>query len=279
MAGAAPRLDELRAEIDGLDERIQELLERRTELAERVSALKREAGELTLFMRPGREAAVVRRVLARHRGPFPKAALFRIWREIISGTLTLEGPLSLALEAGPAGCSELARLTSDHFGSSAPLGRCENAHAVIEALDGGTANVGIVAFPRPGERDPWWARLAKRSPAPIEVVALLPFLERTQAPRRRALVLARTAFDESGDDLTVAALEVGEALAPEAVGDALAAAGFSAEVVADDGARRTLALLQGFVAPEDARFGALRAGAVVQRLSLLGGFARPIAEG
>ena len=276
MAGAAPRLDELRAEIDGLDERIQELLERRTELAERVSALKREAGELTLFMRPGREAAVVRRVLARHRGAFPKAALFRIWREIISATLTLEGPLSLALEAG---CSELAGLTSDHFGSTAPLSRCENAHAVIDALDSGTANVGIVAFPRRGERDPWWARLAKRSPAPIEVVALLPFLERTQAPRRRALVLARTAFDESGDDLTVAALEVGEALAPEAVGDALAAAGFSAEVVADDGARRILALLQGFVAPEDARFGALRAGAVVQRLSLLGGFARPIAEG
>ena len=39
------------------------------------------------MLRPGREALILRRLVARHRGPFSRAVLVRLWRELISGTV------------------------------------------------------------------------------------------------------------------------------------------------------------------------------------------------
>lgn len=270
-------IDELRAEIDGLDDRIHDLLMRRTELATKVGALKRAGGENRVFMRPGREADVVRHVIGRHRGPFPKAAVFRIWREIIGGTLCVEGPLVLAVElCGGDGGPALRELARDHFGIAAPLVACAGADAVLDALAQGRANVGVLALPRPGEREPWWSALAQGRPAGLEIVARLPSLEPAGGAPARAFVLAATAFDSSGEDTTLLALEALAGIGQAAVMKALEAAGFAAEWLADDGGSRHLVGLEGFVAAEDPRFGALEAGAVVKRFRRLGGFARPL---
>jgi len=122
MASADNPLDDLRRQIDGIDDALHDLLMRRAEIAERIGKLKSDnaGGAPAVFLRPGREAIVLRRLVARHRGALPKAVLVRLWRELVSALLRLQGPFAVAVQGaghGP-GCWELAR---DHFGSLTPI--------------------------------------------------------------------------------------------------------------------------------------------------------------
>src|SRR3546814_11000602 len=90
---------------------------RRTELARQVGRAK---GQCAVFMRPGREARVLPRLVARHTGPFPKPVVTRLWREIISVFTSLQGPFSAAAYA-PQERPDLAVLTSHPFCSPTPV--------------------------------------------------------------------------------------------------------------------------------------------------------------
>src|SRR3546814_15977852 len=96
MSDNTPSLDDLRREIDEIDDAIHDLLMRRTELARQIGRAK---GQGAVFMRPGREARVLRRLVARHTGPFPKPVVTRIWREILPGFPRLQGPFAARPEA------------------------------------------------------------------------------------------------------------------------------------------------------------------------------------
>ena len=48
-------------------------------------------------LRPGREASIARRLLARHAGPFPALGVVRIWREVICACTSLQRPLLIAV--------------------------------------------------------------------------------------------------------------------------------------------------------------------------------------
>src|SRR5690242_16970871 len=93
-------LEDLRAEIDAIDDSLHDLLMRRASLASEIARLKNGGAspadstgkrgrkrDQGAFFRPGREASVVRRILGRHQGPFPASALVRIWREVMGGLL------------------------------------------------------------------------------------------------------------------------------------------------------------------------------------------------
>src|SRR5205814_7330018 len=64
MASADNPLDDLRCQIDGIDDALHDLLIRRAEIAERIGKLKSESagGAPAVFLRPGREAIVLRRL-------------------------------------------------------------------------------------------------------------------------------------------------------------------------------------------------------------------------
>ena len=63
MADAEPTLEALRAEIDAIDEDLHRQLMRRAEVALRIRAAKSANGGEAVFMRPGREAQILRRLL------------------------------------------------------------------------------------------------------------------------------------------------------------------------------------------------------------------------
>ena len=95
---ASPRsLDALRREIDRIDDEIHDLLMRRAAVA---GEIRRSKGpDNGSYLRLGREAAILRRLVARHSGSFPKPALVRIWREIMAALTQLQGPFSVAVFA------------------------------------------------------------------------------------------------------------------------------------------------------------------------------------
>lgn len=285
MIDSETSIDSLRRKIDELDDAIHDLLMRRAELAVRVGELKRRGGETKIFLRAGREAKVMRHVLNRHRGPMTKSSLLRIWREIIAATLHIEGPLAIAVCAPVRadtrpGPWDLAR---DYFGSSAPITALASSREVLDAVMDGRAHVGIVQMPHAGESEPWWPDLVALDEGRPRVIARMPFLAARDGAPEPVLALAKTAFEPSGEDLSLIALETPTGARPDKLGDAWRKAGLSAEWLsgwqgeASDATQWHLFQVDGFLEAGDARLGALTEGAgeAIARSVPLGGFAAP----
>ena len=87
-------LENLRAEIDQIDQQLQLLLNQRADCAQRVASVKLrdldpKQSNASLFYRPEREAQVLRKVIERNEGPLDGKDVARIFREVIpnfSGT-------------------------------------------------------------------------------------------------------------------------------------------------------------------------------------------------
>ena len=62
-------LDNIRKQIDALDEKLQDMINERAQLAQQVAEVKLAHGDEAVFYRPEREAAVLRNVVARNNGP------------------------------------------------------------------------------------------------------------------------------------------------------------------------------------------------------------------
>src|SRR5689334_10002443 len=87
-------IDGLRKRIDAVDRRLLELLSERGRLVAQVGTRKRKLG-LT-FHQPGRERAVLDRMVDANEGPYPDEAVEAVFREVMSASLALEAPLAVA---------------------------------------------------------------------------------------------------------------------------------------------------------------------------------------
>lgn len=130
------KLEDLRAEIDTIDNSILALLAKRMDIVEKVGSLKRENGHKGVFIRPKREDDMMKAILERGAGKFPKAALFSIWRAIISASLQVEQPFKVAT------LKSVGREVFDYFGSITEYILLDNEMQVIESA--GNFNVGVL---------------------------------------------------------------------------------------------------------------------------------------
>jgi len=208
-SAAERALTAFRERIDRCDLAILESLRERARVVDLVGTDKRARGLVDVY-RPGREAALMRRLAATDSSPFPTASLLSVWREIIGASFTIEGhPLNVV--SGSESAWERAR---SHF-RAARHSRASSASAAVRAVAAGEAAVAVASL---DDDEPWWPLLAEIDP-PLHIVARLPFapgLYPAGAPG--ALVIARNPPDPSGDDLAVA-------IAAEATGETLAAWG------------------------------------------------------
>ena len=152
MSDDSKKLDDVRAEIDSIDQELQDLINRRARCAEAVAEIKlaevqvaRERGEPdreAVFYRPEREAQVLRRIRERNKGPLRGDDIAYIFREIISACLALEKPPQVAY-LGPEGTFTQAASVK-HFGHavlSVPQGSIDSVFNQVEA---GDCNYGVV---------------------------------------------------------------------------------------------------------------------------------------
>jgi len=143
-AAAAPddasKLEALRKQIDAIDSAILAQLNARARVVREVGALKRATGAPVYS--GGREREIVGRLRAENAGPFPQAAIAPVFREIVSATRSLEGPLTIAF-LGPEGTfTHLA--AKQRFGSSADLKRATSIPEVFACVESGKASYGVV---------------------------------------------------------------------------------------------------------------------------------------
>jgi len=273
-------LDDLRREIDDIDDSLHDLLMRRADVQQRIGRAKDDA---TARIRPGREARILRRLIARHGGAFPKAVVVQIWREIFAAGLSLQGPFSVAVLGDGRAARGLIGIARDHFGTLTHMHEVSSPGQVLQAVGDKHVSVGVLPMPESAERAPWWPNLARDGDAVPRIVARLPFAGHAGASARdEALAVMLGAPEETGQDRGYVALEAPDTTSRSALRQALAGADFDVTdwKVHNGDANGTYYLVEcrGVVRPGDPRLDAItrEPGGAVSRAWPLGGYAEPL---
>ena len=87
-------LEELRNQIDNLDEKIIELLNQRIEVVQEIGKTKKDSGD-EIYV-PARERAVFEKITRLNDGPLPDESAHAIYREIMSAALALETDMKIS---------------------------------------------------------------------------------------------------------------------------------------------------------------------------------------
>ncbi|WP_439578901.1 chorismate mutase [Elioraea sp.] len=281
---APERFAALRSEIDRLDALIHQLVMQRAEVVVSLAELRAKRGAP---FRPAREAEIMRRLLANHRGRLPKPTLVGMWREMIMGMTLIQAPFPVAVWSPEAGSGHIA-LAREHFGTAVPLRWMRTTAQVLRAVGAGEAAVGVLPLPQDdpnaeGANDPWWIALMRGDGSGLSVIARLPFvtLRPEGAPRAQALVVGALAPEASGEDRSLVAFEAAPELSRARLSDLLAAAALKPRSLvlyrSERGPATCLAEVDGMVEPRDARLVAL-AEAGLARPAVIGGWPVPPPE-
>jgi chorismate mutase len=269
-------LAELRAQLDRIDTALHALLMERARVVERVA----QAGKRGAY-RPGREAAIIRRLLREHSGALPPQTLVRIWRELLAGTTAMQGPFAIAV-CDPGGGAGLTQAAREHFGALTPLHAYGSPAQALAGVSRGAATVAVLPVPSEtdSERDAWWTALLQEDEPRMQVIGRLPFwAPRPEgAPDAPALVIGTVAPDASGDDSSLLGLELGLEVSRARLVGALTTAGLAPEALIlrrdqHTGTARALIEVAGFVTAEDLRLA--RLGSLVRRPVVLGAYPVP----
>ena len=138
------KLSEIRDRIDAIDLQLQKLLNERAQCALDVAHIKGEhaADQPVVYYRPEREAQILHAVKERNEGPLPADAVARLFREIISCSLSLEQPLTIAYLGPPGTYTEAAAMKQ--FGHFVTTRAFASIDEVFREVESGTVHYGVV---------------------------------------------------------------------------------------------------------------------------------------
>lgn len=216
MTGCSKDITKLRKNIDEIDDAIHDLIMKRTEIVEEIAIAKGINPEVivgetisNLGWRPAREIEIIRRLIEKHNGKFPKASLVRIWREMFGALINVQTRFVMAVcmpERG-AGYLEIAR---DQYGSYSPFIVCSSVGQVIREIVEKKASVGVIPIDDSGDvSNPWWVKMLSGAMLP-KVVARLPVIGpgEGRGGGREAYVIATIPNEPTGQDKSLLVLEV-----------------------------------------------------------------------
>ena len=199
-------LADLRTQIDALDAELLRLVDARAALGKAIGEAKagaEPADTQISLLRPDREAMLIRKLLAMPRQAASDGVVVRIWRELISENLRIQGAASFPGKAG--GGLHLNLSTAEHskevlvwarerFGFAPSFGYVNDATAAIQAARD-VRHISVLSLdPRGGA---WWARLLAEPK--VRIIAALPELS---SARPHAVALASIQPEPTGDDVT-----------------------------------------------------------------------------
>lgn len=150
-------LNSFRAEIDKIDGDIIKLLKQRMQVITRVADFKKNVGE-KFFIKSAREADMLKDLYSQF-PQFPKSAITKIWRAIITSANLYEQPIS-ALIYNPKNLADYKYLLREYYLDILPIFEFKNFAEIIENLEKKPAQ--IAAFPAAkNELENWWIDFAQ----------------------------------------------------------------------------------------------------------------------
>ena len=133
-------LRELRSRIDRIDEKIIQLLNKRAGFTLKIGHIKRK-DKKEVFV-PDRERAIYERIASLNKGPFSGSSLKAVYREIMSGSLSMEKPLMVSYLGPEATFTHLACLKK--FGTSINYKPCNSITDVFTEVERLRCDYGVI---------------------------------------------------------------------------------------------------------------------------------------
>ncbi len=278
-----------RAEIDHIDNAIHDLIMRRAEVVAEIAVAKSKLGELSsgrgVAIRPGREAQIIRRLLARHSGALPPAVVVRIWRELISANIGMQGPFEVVMYGASESLSYWD-VTRSHFGSVTPTSVYNSTAQVLSKVAEGKGVIGIL--PAPGSGGPegdWWPALAHAAVSEgndggVRIIARLPFVKSATRTEPEMVAVATVDREFTGDDRTYLLLFCRNEMSRAAVRRLLIEHGVEAEPLDTGKFDKRLMLFEaaGYISENDPRLTQVLESPekLIERIRIAGGYAVPL---
>ncbi len=189
-------LDDIRREMDAIDDGLMTLLERRFAASEHVRTIKANNGSLAVSpFRPAREAAILRRLLRRPESLVPQDLLVRLWRVILTGSAQSQAPITIHVSKRLNASTGLRLRIRDYFGAMPVEEYRDEAQALLQ-VNTSPGDICIVET-----ESPWADAFAKGNGGAAKVVACLPFIEADPIPK--LLVFGHSISEPTGEDETL----------------------------------------------------------------------------
>jgi len=187
------KLSDLRQTINQLDDDILALVRRRMELAADIIAAKSDS----VAYRPGREAEVVKRLIAAA-PELPAQLIVNLWRQLMTASTSLQnGATSIAVHRGAMA------VAGWHFGALFPIEECDNMTA-LQALMSRDDGAGFALVPARCETELAAWLLGDET---IHVIAQTPLLASPVMPP--VWMLGRHPADQVGEETSIIAHDSG----------------------------------------------------------------------
>lgn len=195
-SGPEGELDDIRREMDAIDDGLMNLLERRFAASEHVRTIKSRNGSLASSpYRPAREAAILRRLLGRPKSLVPADLLVRLWRVILTGSTQSQAPVTIHVSKHLNSSMGLRLRIRDYFGAIPVEEYRDEAQALLQ-VNTSPGDICIVET-----NSPWADAFAEGKAGLARVVACLPFLRDDTIPK--LLVFGHSTSEPTGDDETL----------------------------------------------------------------------------
>jgi chorismate mutase len=189
-------LEDIRREIDAIDDALLDLVIRRFGATGKVRATKKSDGSLAASpLRPAREAMMLRRLMDHGKGQISPELLVRIWRVLLSASTQAQAPI--VLHADPVlACDLASRLSiAEHFCSM----KVEVHKDIPDAFEALHSRRGDLAIVQTASR---WADCFHTSAAHgVQAIGALPVIDRNSPPQ--LLVFGHAEAQPSGSDETI----------------------------------------------------------------------------
>ena len=193
-------LETIRAEIDGIDKTLLSLLADRLRAVDKMGGLK--PPEQGLPIRPGREVALLRRLVAEAPAPLEREFVVEIWRAMIAASLRRQRVIDVVVGGGRGDPTRLFDIARRHFGARTRIKDLVEPQAALQkAAENPDSVVAITSWPAAPGVGAWWPALTERRFHNLHIIAGLPLLGGSDEPE--AAVFAASQTEEAGNDVTV----------------------------------------------------------------------------
>lgn len=258
-------LETIRAEIDSIDKSLLSLLAERLRAVDKMSGLK--PPEQGLPIRPGREVALLRRLVAEAPAPLEREFVVEVWRALIAASVRRQRAIDVVVGGGRGDPSRLFDIARRHFGARTRIKDLGEPQAALQkAAENPDSVVAVTSWPAAPGVGAWWPALSERRFHNLHIIAGLPLLGATDEPE--AAVFAASQTEAAGNDVTMLI-----AFDPHhRLQRALNEVGFTGREIAR-AEPRVLVRVDGFIGLDDPRAAALtRSG--LESVRVLGSYAR-----
>lgn len=258
-------LETTRREIDEVDAKILALAAQRLRLAENLAQTK--APQPGLPIRPGREIALLRRLVAEAPAPLDRELVVELWRTLISAGLRRQKVIDVVVGGARNDPTRLYDIARRHFGARTRIQHVgEPQDALVRAAEAPDRCVAVTPWPAAPGVGSWWPALTERRFHDLHLIAGLPVSGATDDPE--ACVFANAVNEAAGGDVSVVLAFDPHHRAQRALNDAKLP---GKEIARSE--PRVLLRIEDFVSISDPRAAALTASGL-EGVRVLGSYAR-----